>query len=127
MRHLKFLCTCVILLLTSVAVFAQTQTDRKILGIIKPDLISQFGNAEIRIFIHHPASRLQTDTTYKASCIQSRQRFQFLMQRCTTGCHLIYKLRNIKIGIIQMTVHTGDSILQKLFFIRRYVRKELQF
>lgn len=25
MRHLKFLCTCVILLLTSVAVFAQTQ------------------------------------------------------------------------------------------------------
>ena len=37
------------------------------------------------------------------------------------------KLRNIKIGIIQMTVHTGDSILQKLFFIRRYVRKELQF
>ena len=25
MRHLKFLCTCVILLLTSVTVFAQTQ------------------------------------------------------------------------------------------------------
>ena len=49
MRHLKFLCTCVILLLTSVAVFAQTQITGHVADKLSLELMSPLKEPQMEL------------------------------------------------------------------------------